>query len=170
MTYTCRIIHSRAHNSHFLQPLLRSSESFHLWLAETDLSGVGGIFTECLVHATSCIRARDKLSGECWRGHGSALIYCTPRPERFRFKSLLISIQAPPPRTPVSEIGLFKISVHTRRDDRRRPARRAVRKRRVTHLTHPRDVSVRAFQKIHSQRLSQRDRAPHIYYVSRNIA
>jgi len=42
MTYTCRIIHSRAHNSHFLQPLLRSSESFHLWLAETDLSGVGG--------------------------------------------------------------------------------------------------------------------------------
>lgn len=119
MTYTCRIIHSCAHNPAFCssyQPLLRLSELSPM-AAETDL-WVGGIFTECLVYATSAY-ARDKrqfadAGAVC--AHLSRAAACRA-PKRFRFKSLLISIQAPPPRTPVSEIGLFKISVHTRRDD-----------------------------------------------------
>lgn len=78
-----RIIHGCAQNPAFCrQPLLRSSE-LSPKAAETDLRA-GGIFTE-----RECIRAaRDKSRAR------SARIYCAP--ERFRLKSLLISIRAPP--------------------------------------------------------------------------
>lgn len=92
------IIHGCARNSAFCSSYQAAAsaivvgQSFHLRLRETDLRA-GGIFLPNASCAQTRVHKRERQAARS-RAR-SARIYCAPK--RFRFKSLLISIQAPPP-------------------------------------------------------------------------